>query len=121
MNQNTLVHPSLWRVVIYSLILALLSNILLIWISSDDDTFAIIVGIMSGIAAIALAITYHRFVRWLSEALLLTFTVWIANALEFALENVRLWETQVRQVGFYATFALLALGAYVAHREADYG
>lgn len=113
------VHASLWRVVVYALILSCLANVLLWRISSDDDTFATIIGIASGVAAVMLAVAYHGRKRWLGEALLLTFSVWMANAIEFALQDGPRWESQVRQDGFYLSFALLALGAYVAQREAS--
>lgn len=109
--------PSLWRVVVLVLIVALVCNCFLWSLVSRDEAFARVIAIASGIAAIGLIV--HRFVweRLMGEALLLSFAVWTANAIEYATFDRAVWESQVRQCGFYSSFALLSLGAYVATRE----
>lgn len=109
-------NPSLWRVVVFSLILALLANTLLWSISARSDEFAEIIAVASGIAAALLLLAWYRFTRWLEFALLAIFAIWMANAIEFATEDFPSWESKFRQCGFYLSQALLALGAYVAHR-----
>lgn len=110
--------PSMWRVAVIVLIIALAANTMLWSLRADDDTFAAIVAVASGLAAIGLIV--HRFVfEWLmGEALFVSFIVWTANAIEFATEDGIRWQSQVRQCGFYGAFAILSLGAYVATRKA---
>lgn len=111
-------HPSLYRVAVTSLVLAGLANVLLWRLTRTDDWFANVVAIASGLAAVLLAasgiIPALRVAR--EEALLLSFMVWSANLVEFALEDDARWESRVRTGGFYLAFAVLALGTYLAQR-----
>jgi hypothetical protein len=113
-----LVRSSLWRVGATALVVALIANVFLIWVSTDDDWFATIIGISSGVlAALAIGLELSRdehIDAGRSLVLLATFAVFMANLIEFATEDGPLWETKVRQCGFYLAFALLALGGYVA-------
>jgi hypothetical protein len=111
-------HPSLWRVALVTLFIALVANILLFEISGDDDWFANVIAIASGVAALVLLVA--RFVRpsLVGEGLLLSTAVWVANLIEFATEDTANGWNQVRQCGFYGAFAVLSIGAYVATREA---
>lgn len=108
--------PSLWRVVVLALVVTLAANTLLWSLVRGDDTFARIIAVASAVAAAGLVV--HRFVypALMGEALLLSFAVWVANTLEYALEDVARWQSQVRQCAFYAALALLSLGAYIATR-----
>jgi hypothetical protein len=114
------VQPTLYRVAVTSLVIALAANVLLWWVSSADDWFADIIAVASGLAAliIVLAAGVPTLVRWREEALLLAFAIWTANLIEFATEDGVRWETQWRQCGFYAAFAVVALGTYLAQRDA---
>lgn len=110
--------PSLGRVLIYGLALALVANVFLWWVSNTDDWFAGVVAVASGVTAVALVASFHLRPKWTGEALLAAFGVWTANLIEFATEDHVYWASRLRQCGFYASFALMALGAYVATREA---
>lgn len=112
-----MIHPSLWRTVGIALTIALIGNVLLARLSSDDDAFANVIAVASGIAAIALVVARIVAPRYMGEALLLSFAVWVANGIEFALQGSARWESQVRQCGFYLAFAILSLGAYLATRR----
>ena len=110
--------PSLWRVAGTTLVVGLVANVFLIGVSATDDWFANIVGVASGVAAIALVVTaylqaHYTFPvrRW---ACLLAFAVWTSNLIEFASEQGASIESKLRQCGFYLAFAILALGAYVS-------
>lgn len=116
MTTSTWVHPSLWRVVVFALILGLAVNVMLWPLTSDVDWFANTIAVASGLCAVLLIVTWHWYTKWLDEVLLLAFTIWMANALEFALQDGPRWESQIRQCGLYICEALLALGAYVARR-----
>lgn len=109
--------PSLYRVAVGVLALASIGNTMLIRLVRGDDTFALIIGIASGVVAAVLILSalVPALIRWREEALLLSMSVWLANLIEFALEDAR-WESQVRQCSFYAAFAGLALGTYLAQR-----
>ena len=108
--------PTLWRVVVFTLIIVTGAQFLLLWISYPDDGFANTIAIASGIATLALMATYFRFVGYLDLAFLLTFAVWVASLIDLATEPDFAHVNQVRQCLFYGAFALLALGAYVARR-----
>lgn len=110
--------PSLYRVAITSLVIALAANVLLWRVIRGDDTFATVIAFASGIAALLIALTaiVPQLIRWREEALLLAFAVWSANTLEFWLEDGPIWETKARQGGFYLANAVLALGTYLATR-----
>lgn len=111
---------SLWRTCLIALFIALVGNILLARISSDDDWFANVIAVASGIAAIGLVAArfYHRIIEF---ALGLSFIIWVANAIEFALEELPRWETQVRQGSFYVAFAVVSLGCWLSVRDRRYG
>lgn len=117
MTTSTWGHPSLWRVVVWAILFGLVANVFLWWIVSPDDEFARIIAVASGITAALLLVAWFTRSRWVDEILLIAFAVWVANATEFALQDGPQWETQVRQCGLYVSEALLALGAYVAHRQ----
>lgn len=110
--------PSLYRVAVTALVLAGLANILLWRVSSSDDWFANLIAALSGVTAVLLVasglIPAVRVAR--EEALLLSFMVWSANLVEFALEDTIRWESRVRSCGFFLAFAVLALGTYLAQR-----
>lgn len=110
-------HPSLWRVVGVALTIALLGNVLLARLTRDDDAFANVIAIASGIAAVGLLVTRFLAPRFMGETFLLAFAIWVANGIEFASQGSARWESQVRQCGFYLAFAILALGAYLATRR----
>lgn len=116
--ESTWLHPSLWRVTIFTLVLGLFANVFLWSIVADDDWFAKMIAVASGIAGLGILAGWFRFHRCLDDFLLATFAIWIANALEFALQDGPRWENQVRQCCLYLSEGLLALGAYVAAREA---
>lgn len=115
-NEETWRRPSLWRVVIFALVIALVGNVFLYGVSRDDDWFANLISVASGITAVALLAGWFRFREILDETLLAVFVIWTANVIEFALESGPSWESHVRQCAMYASQALLALGAYVARR-----
>lgn len=110
--------PSLYRVAIASLVIALTTNTLLWKLVRGDDTFAKIIGVASGVTAllIVLAAVVPVMVRWREEALIIAFAVWSANVLEFWLEDGPTWYSKTRQGGFYLANAVLALGTYLAQR-----
>jgi hypothetical protein len=110
--------PNLYRVGAGVLVIASLSNVMLLWLSSDSDVFANIVAVTSGLVAVVLlaSLFVEALVRWREEAVLVSFVVWLANLIEFATQSGVRWESQVRQCGFYLAFAMLALGVYVAER-----
>jgi hypothetical protein len=110
--------PSLYRVAVGVLALACAGNLFLVWLTTDDDTFANIVGVASGVVAAVLLATafFPALVRLREEALLLALVVWLSNAIEFAFQDGVRWQTQVRQCSFYLAFAGLALGTYLAQR-----
>lgn len=109
--------PSLYRVVTTALVIAGLSNVLLARLTTED-AFANTIAAASVLAATVLAaagvVPKLRGLR--EEAFLLSFVVWVANAVEFGLEDNVRWESQVRTIGFYAAFAVLALGGFVLMR-----
>jgi hypothetical protein len=107
----------LWRVSLIVLFIALVANVLLWRISGDDDLFANIVAIGSAVAALGLLVTKFALPQLIGEVLLLSTAVWVANLIEFVSEDGPRWESQFRQGGFYAAFAVLSIGAYVATRE----
>ena len=109
--------PNLGHVVIYTLILASISNILLVQVARDPSFFTWVVSVASAASAIGLLLSY-KWLFLLEHVLLLTFALWVANALEFTLGESDV-DSKLRQSGFYFAFALLALGAYVARRAAD--
>jgi len=109
--------PSLYRVGITALIIAAAANILLWRVTRGDDTFASIIAVTSGVVAVGLIVTSGGvLVQWRQETLLLAFSMWTANAVEFWLQNGPSWESRLRQCGFYAAFAVLALGTWLAQR-----
>lgn len=110
--------PTLYRVAVGVLALASAANVMLIALTPDDDMFANVVGVASAVVAVVLISSWllRGLVRWREEALLLSLVVWVANLIEFAAQDGARWETQVRQCGFYAAFAGLALGTYLAQR-----
>jgi hypothetical protein len=114
--------PTPWRVVVGVLVVALGCNVALAWITTADDVFANLIAAASGLVAVALVVTsLQAYKRWKEEALLAAMVVWLANGIEFALTDGPSAQSKIRQVGFYAAFALLALGAHVIlrlHREA---
>lgn len=110
--------PSLYRVAVTVLVIALLANSMLSRLTGRNDDFANVLSVASIVAVLGLlssALT-RRMVRWREESLLLAFAVWLANAIEYALEARASWESQVRQCGMYLAFAVLALGTYLAQR-----
>lgn len=116
MSTSTWAHPSLWRVVIFAIVVALAVNTLLWLIVEDDDAFAKIIAVASGVTALGLLVAWYRFPKLLDNLLVVGFMVWTANAIEFALVDGLPWENYWRQCGLYASEALLCLGAYVAHK-----
>lgn len=110
--------PSLYRVAIISLVLALLGNILLWRVSNSDDWFPNIIAFACGAAAVLiLAVNFvPSLARWREEGLLVSFALWTANLVEFALETDARWESRVRSGAFFLAFALLSLGAYLTQR-----
>lgn len=114
MNRN---YPSVWRVCMVALFIALVANVFLAWITSEDDWFATIIGIASGVAAVGLVIARYVVPRFVGEVLLLSTAIWVANLIEFISEDGPRWESQFRQGGFYAAFAIISIGCYVATRE----
>jgi hypothetical protein len=115
---NVDLRPSLYRVAVTALVVALFANILLWRVSSDDDAFANIIAAACGVAAalILVANVLPQLVRWREEGLLISFGLWVANALEFFFESAASWESRARQGGFYVAFAVLSLGTYLAQR-----
>lgn len=116
MNESTWRQPSLWRVVVFSLVVGLLGNTMLYRLTVVDDTFANIIAIASGITGALLIVAWFLVPRLVDDLLLVTFAIWTANVIEFATEDAARWESQVRQCSLYASAALLALGAYVGRR-----
>lgn len=116
MTDTTWRQPSLWRVTIFVVILALAVNVLLYPITTSHDWFTDAIAIASGVVAGALLIAWKFAPRYVDDLLLASMAIWIANAIEFAAETR--WEIWVRQCGFYVAFALLSLGAYLARRSA---
>lgn len=111
---------SLWRTCVVALAIALLGNIFLYAISSDDDWFANVIAGTSALAALGLILSH--WVRNAAEpALGLSFIVWVANGIEFATEEFPAWESQVRQCSFYAAFAIVSLGCWLVVRDRRYG
>lgn len=112
----------LWRADGIALVAALAGNTLLWPIvgndSGDEDVFARIVAVASGVAAVALIVTHYlpRARQWIGESLLLAVAVWTANLIEFALEDQARWESRVRGCGFYAAFALISVAMYLVSR-----
>lgn len=110
--------PNLYRVAATTLVIALAGNVLLWWITADDDTFANIVAVASGVAAGLLVITAAtQLARWRDDAMLVAVAVWVANLIEFATETGVPAESRARGCCFYAAFAVLALGTHVALRR----
>lgn len=111
---------SLWRTCLIALFIALVGNVLLYRISTDDDWFANTIAIASGVAAVGLVASrfYNRIIE---VALGLSFIIWVANAIEFATEDAARWENQVRQCSFYAAFAIISLGCWLSVRDERYG
>lgn len=101
-----------------ALFIALVANVFLGWITRDDDWFANVIAIASGVAAAGLIVTRYFVPRFAGEVLLLSVAIWVANVIEFVTEDGPLWESQMRQGGFYLAFAILSIGCYVATREA---
>lgn len=93
-----------------TLFVALVGNTLL-WRLVSHDTFAVIIAIWSGVAAVLLAFGLKW--RWLIRyGLQVSLGVWVANAIEFATQSGSFWESQLRQCGFYLSFAILSFTAY---------
>lgn len=109
-------YPSLWRIVGIAMTIALFGNVLLWRITRGDDTFAEVIAVASGVAAVGLILARFVAQRFMGEAFLLSFAIWVANGIEFATQDGPSWESHVRQCSFYLAFALLSLGAYVATR-----
>lgn len=116
MTESTWARPSLWRVVAFALIIALAVNTLLWPLTSDVDWFSNTIAVASGVCAVMLIVSWYWLRKLLDEFLLVAFAIWVANAIEFGLQDGPRWESQVRQCGFYVAFSLLALGAYLARR-----
>lgn len=116
MPTTTWLHPSLWRVVIFAMILGLSANFLLWWVANEDDAFAKIISVASLITAVLLAVAWLRFPKYIGNVLLIVFAIWIANTIEFLTVEGPPIESKLRQSGLYVSEALLALGAYVATR-----
>lgn len=116
MNTSTWAHPSLWRVVIFAIVVALAVNTLLWFVARDEQTFAKIIAVASGITAVGLLLAWYRVPKLLDNLLVIGFIIWVANAIEFALVDGLAWESYWRQCGLYVSEALLCLGAYVAHK-----
>lgn len=110
--------PSLYRIAVGVLALACAGNLFLVWLTTDDDVFATIVGFASGALALVLVLTAFlpALVRLREEALLLALMVWLANFIEYATQEHARWQSQVRLCSFYLAFAGLALGTYLAQR-----
>lgn len=110
--------PSLYRVAVGVLALAAAANVLLWSITAPDDWFANIVAIASAVVVVALLTSAFvpALARLREEALLLALMVWVANLIEFATQDDVRWESRLRLCGFYAAFAGLALGTYLAQR-----
>lgn len=115
----------LWRADGIALVAALAGNTLLWPIvgtdSGDEDVFARVVAVASGLAAVALIAAHYieRLRHLIGEALLLAIAVWTSNLIEFALEDHARWESRVRGCAFYAAFALIALAMYLVSRPDD--
>lgn len=116
MSTSTWSHPSLWRVVIFAIVVGLAVNTLLWPITTDTNWFAKTISIASGACAFLILVAWRFRPSFLDELLVIAFGIWVANIIEFATANGPRWESQVRQCGLYAAEALLALGAFVAHR-----
>lgn len=111
---------SLWRTCTVALCIALLGNVLLYRLSTDDDWFANVIAAVSGLAALGLILSH--WVRNAAEPSLgLSFIAWVANGIEFATEEFPEWDTKVRQCSFYAAFALISLGCWLRVRDKRYG
>lgn len=116
MNASTWSRPSLWRVVIFALVVGLAVNTLLWAITFDTDWFAKTISVASGACAFLILVAWRFRPALLDELLIIAFAIWVANIIEFATSEGPRWESQVRQCGLYAAEALLALGAFVAHK-----
>jgi hypothetical protein len=115
--------PTLFRVVLTAILLGLAANVLLWWVVPGDDTFAKVISVASGVAFIAILVTAvvdsPWTVQWRGEALLLSMAVWVANIIEFATQPHIPADSRMRQCGFYASEAILALGVYLAVQSAE--
>src|SRR5262245_30986308 len=116
MPTSTWSQPSFWRVIVFTLFLGLCANVLLWKVAYNPTWFTRGVSIASGVAAIMILVCWFRWQRGLADVLLLTFAIWIANTVEFALQDGIGWDSKTRQGAFYVSEGLLALGAYVARR-----
>lgn len=106
-----------WRTVGLTLSLALLGNVLLAPVVHDEvstDGFVNVISIASGIGLVALFVTRVWFHRFLNDAFLFSFFVWMANFFEYAFHHDAYWVDQLRQCAFYLSFALLSLAGFVA-------
>lgn len=102
--------------IIFALVVAHASNVMLKAIIPHDDTFAFVISIASGFCAVALVLAWFLAPRFVDDLLLLSLAVWVANTIEYATEPNAFTENQIRQCGFYFSFAILSVGAYVARR-----
>ena len=82
-------HPSLYRVAGAVLVIAAAANVALFWITADDDVFANVVAIASGVVVLVLLVSagVPAAHRWREEACLLALAVWVANIIEFATQD----------------------------------
>lgn len=109
--------PSLWRVALVTLFIALVGNVALWPLTNDDNWFANTIAIGSALAALGLLVSRYWERALLGYALLLSLAVWVANAFEYATQSGANGWNQVRQCMFYVSFAVLSLGTYVATRD----
>ena len=109
-------HPGLYRVAWLASLMALLANVLLPWVVFDANSFQKIIAAGSGFAAAVLVVTSFvpAVIRWREEAFLLAVAVWVANSIEFATFDGPQWDSKLRQILIYMSFAVLALGTYLA-------
>lgn len=115
-----MVKSSLWRTCVVALFIALVANIWLYRISSDDDVFANVVAALSALAAAGLLLSH--WVRTATEPSLgIAFIVWVANAIEFAFQDGASADSKFRQCGFYIAFAIVAMGCWLSRRTREYG
>lgn len=103
-----------------ALVMALVGNLWLVWLSSHGDTFAEVVGISSIVIAALIVLTYAvgPLRHWLGECYLLSLALWTANLIELWTDDNLRRATQVRQGGFYSALAIVSLGCYLTTRVA---
>lgn len=84
----------------------------------ENDDWATVISIASGIVAVALLLAWFIAHRFVDDILLLSLAIWIANLIEYATTIEDWGERELQACGFFLSFALLSVGAYVARRTA---